>query len=78
MDWKRIGKRLLFPKIWLMVLLVTGSAAALVYVFVKGLERSIPACAVYGISFYSLVTVTLSLCMIRKATKEIRRIKNGA
>ena len=58
MDWKRIGKKLLFPPIWLMALLVTGSAAALVYVFVKGLERSIPACAVYGISFYSLVTVT--------------------
>ena len=58
MDWKGIGKKLLFPPIWLMALLVTGSAAALVYVFVKGLERSIPACAVYGISFYSLVTVT--------------------
>ena len=58
MDWKGIGKKLLFPPIWLMALLVTGSAAALVYVFVKGLERSIPAYAVYGISFYSLVTVT--------------------
>lgn len=57
MDWKGIGKKLLFPPIWLMALLVTGSAAALVYVFVKGLERSIPAYAVYGISFYSLVTV---------------------
>ena len=78
MDWKGIGKKLLFPPILLITLLVTGSAAALIYVFVKGLERSIPAYAVYGISFYSLVTVTLSLCMIRKATKEIRRIKNGA
>ena len=78
MDWNRIGKSLLFPPIWLMALLVTGSAAALVYVFVKGLEQSMPAYAVYVISFYSLVTVTLSLCMIRKATKEIRRIKNGA
>ena len=78
MDWKGIGKKLLFPPIWLMALLVTGSAAALVFVFVKGLERSITAYAVYGISFYSLVTVTLSLCMIHKATKEIRRIKNGA
>ena len=61
-----------------MALLVTGSAAALIYVFVKGMEQSIPAYAVYALSFYSLVTVTLSLCMIRKATKEIRRIKNGA
>ena len=59
MDWKRIGKKLLFPPIWLMALLVTGSAAALVYVFVKGMEQSIPAYAVYGISFYSLVTVTV-------------------
>ena len=78
MDWKLIGKKLLFPRIWLMALLVTGSAAALIYVFVKGMEQSIPAYAVYVLSFYSLVTVTLSLCMIRKATKEIRRIKNGA
>ena len=78
MDWNRIGKSLLFPPIWLMALFATGSAAAVVYVFVKELERSIPTYAVYGISFYSLVTVTLSLCMIRKATKEIRRIKNGA
>ena len=58
MDWKRIGKSLLFPKIWLMALLVTGSAAALIYVFVKGLEQSIPAYAVYVLSFYSLATVT--------------------
>lgn len=78
MDWEGIGKKLLFPPIWLMALLVTGSAAALIYVFVKGMEQSIPAYAVYVLSFYSLVTVTLSLCMIRKATKEIRRIKNGA
>ena len=78
MDWKGIGKKLLFPPILLITLLVTGSAAALIYVFVKGMEQSIPAYAVYVLSFYSLVTVTLSLCMIRKATKEIRRIKNGA
>jgi hypothetical protein len=58
MDWKGIGKKLLFPPIWLMALLVTGSAAALVYVFVKGLEQSIPAYAVYVISFYGLVTLT--------------------
>ena len=58
MDWKLIGKKLLFPRIWLMALLVTGSAAALVYVFVKGMEQSIPAYAVYVLSFYSLVTVT--------------------
>ena len=78
MDWEGIGKKLLFPPIWLMALLVTGSAAALIYVFVKGMEQSIPAYAVYVLSFYRLVTVTLSLCMIRKATKEIRRLKNGA
>ena len=42
MDWKKIGKKLLFPPLWLMVILVIVSAVALTFVFVKGMEQSTP------------------------------------
>ena len=29
MNWKKIGKKLLFPPVWLMVILVTGIAVGL-------------------------------------------------
>ena len=43
MDWKKIGKKLLLPPVWLMVILVIVSAVALTLLFVKGMEQSIPA-----------------------------------
>lgn len=57
MDWKRIGKKLLFPPVWLMVLLTIVSAVLLTMVFLKGLEQSIPAYVVYALSFYTLSVV---------------------
>ena len=48
MDWKKIGKKLLFPPIGLMVILVIASAVALAFVFLKGMEQSIPAYIVYA------------------------------
>lgn len=41
MNWKKIGKKLLFPPVWLMVLLVTACAAALTVVFVRHMEQRI-------------------------------------
>ena len=64
MDWKRIGKKLLFPPIWLMVILVIVSAAALTFVFVKGMEQSIPAYIVYVLAFYTLTVVTVFCAMV--------------
>ena len=58
MDWKKIGKRLLCPPIWLVVILVIVSAVTLTLVFVKGMEQSIPAYIVYALAFYSLIAVT--------------------
>ena len=63
MNWKKIGKKLLFPNRWLMAVLVIFSAAALTYVFVKGLEQCIVACFVYVLSFYTLVTV-IAFCVV--------------
>ncbi len=64
MDWKKIGKKLLFPPVWLMVVLVVVSAGALTLVFVKGIEQSIPAYIVYALAFYTLSVVTVFCVMV--------------
>ena len=64
MDWKKIGKKLLFPPIWLMVILVIASAVALAVVFVKGMEETIPAYIVYVLAFYTLTVVTIFCAMV--------------
>lgn len=64
MDWKKIGKKLLFPPVWLMVLLAIVSAVALMFVFIKGMEQSIPAYIVYVLAFYTLSVVTVFCVMV--------------
>ena len=61
MDWKKLGKKLLFPPIWVMVILTILSAAALVTVFVKGWESAVVAYIVYVFSFYTLCVVSIFL-----------------
>jgi len=64
MDWKKIGKKLLYPPIWLMVILVVASAVALTLVFVKGMEQSIPAYIVYVLAFYTLSVVCVFCVLV--------------
>ena len=64
MDWKRIGKKLLFPPVWLMVVLAVVSAAALIFIFIKGMEQSIPAYIAYVLAFYTLSVVTIFCAMV--------------
>ena len=64
MDWKKLGKKLLFPPAFLMVLLVIASAAALTLIFVKGMEQSIPAYIAYVLAFYTLTVVTIFCVMV--------------
>ena len=64
MDWKKIGKKLLFPPVWLMVILTISSAVALILVFIKGMEQSIPAYIVYVLAFYTLSVVTVFCAMV--------------
>ena len=64
MDWKKIGKKLLFPPVWLMMVLVIVSAAALTFVFVKGMEQSVPAYIVYVLAFYTLSVTTVFCAMV--------------
>lgn len=78
-DWRKNFKKLLFPPIWLVVLLTVISTAALTVIFVKGLENSpvvwISALvyASYLISAYSL-TAVCAVCVI-VFPKYCRKIK---
>ena len=73
MDWKKIGKKLLFPPIWLMILLTVVSAAGLITVFLKGWERAPIAYGIYLLSFYTLSVVTVFCVMV--LPKQYRQIK---
>ena len=64
MDWKKLGKKLLFPPVWLMAILVILSAVALILIFVKGMEQSIPAYIAYVLAFYTLTIVTVFCAMV--------------
>ena len=74
MDWKKIGKKILFPPVWLMVLLTIASAVLLTIVFVKGMEQSIPAYVVYVLAFYTLSVVSIfCVLVLPKQYKEIKQ-----
>ena len=73
MDWKKIGKRLLFPPVWLVLLLTTASAVLLTFVFVRGMEQSIPAYLVYVLAFYTLCVASVFLALV--LPKRYREIK---
>ena len=64
MDWKKAGRRLLYPPIWLMLILVLISAGALVAVFSEGAEQTLVAYGAYALSFYTLCVVTLFFVMV--------------
>ena len=64
MDWKKIGKKLLFPPVWIMVVLTLISAAALVTVFVNGWEQTVVAYIIYALSAYTLCVVCVFLVKI--------------
>ena len=64
MDWKRIGKRALFPPVWFMVILTIVSTAALTLIFVKGMEQSVFAYIVYVLAFYTLSVVSIFCALV--------------
>ena len=73
MDWKKLGKKLLFPPVWLMAILAIACTALLIAVFVKGWEESPIAYAVYVVSFYTLSVITVFCSMVLpKKTREIK------
>ena len=73
MDWKKIGKKLLFPTSWLIVILVSVSAAALALVFVRGMEQGIFAYIVYVLAFYTLCVASVFCALV--LPKQYKQIK---
>ena len=74
MDWKKIGKKLIFPPIWVMVVLTILCTAMLIIIFVKGFEKSPVAYISYVVSFYTLSVLCVFFGMILpKRYKEIKQ-----
>lgn len=64
MDWKKIGRKLLFPPGWLILLMAVISGAALITVFLKGWEQTVAAYIIYALAFYTLSVVTCFFVMV--------------
>lgn len=64
MDWKKFGRKLLFPPLWLTLILTSISTMALVFVFVRGWEQTLLAYVTYALSFYTLSVVTLFCALV--------------
>lgn len=87
-DWKKAGKKLLFPPVWLIVIVAVISAAALAVVFMEGLDTS-PIVwvsglvyAVYVLAFYSLTVICAACALVfpgcyRKIKQMIYHTKFG-
>ena len=75
MDWKKIGKNILFPPVWLLALLTLAAAAALVWVFLNGMTEHWIAYGIYVLSFYTLVVDCAFFAVV--LPKRYRRIKQA-
>lgn len=75
MDWKKIGRKLLFPPVWLMLLLTVLSAVGLTAVFVKGWETAPLAYGIYVLAFYTLSVVTVFCVTV--LPKQYKTLKAG-
>lgn len=73
MDWKRFGKKLLFPPVWLLILLTAVSGAGLGAVFVRDMSETAIAYGLYALSFYTLCALTLFCVAV--LPKRLRAIK---
>ena len=60
MDWKKIGTRLLFPPLWVMIFLTFISAASLVLVFVKEWDSLWFSYVIYVLAFYTLSVICIA------------------
>ena len=58
-DWKKIGRRLLFPPLGIIILLTVVCTVSLVAIFLSGWEMSLIAYVSYVLSFYTLTVVCI-------------------
>ena len=74
MDWKKLGKRMLFPPMWLIVAFFIISAVTLPVIFVRGWDSTPVAYGVYVLAFYTVVVLTAFLALILpKRYKQIKQ-----
>ncbi len=59
-DWKSACSKLLFPPLWLIIILTVISTAALVAIFAKGWDNTPIAYVVYVVSFYTLTVICIA------------------
>lgn len=72
--WKKIFNKILYPPIWLIILLTVVSAVILPIVFVKGWEESPVAYISYIIAFYSVMILSTFFAeVLPKRYKEIKQ-----
>jgi hypothetical protein len=64
MNWKQIGKKLLFPPVWVLMLLTVISTTALIIIFVQGLEETLLAYPLYVLAFYTLSVVCVFCAIV--------------
>lgn len=62
MNWKKLGTKLLFPPLWVMLVLTVVSMISLVFVFVKGWDTLWIAYIIYVLAFYTLSAVCIACC----------------
>lgn len=60
MNRKEMGRKLLFPPLWVIGVLMIFSTIALIWVFINGLEASLIAYPLYVVAFYTLVILSLA------------------
>ncbi|MBQ7416328.1 MAG: hypothetical protein IJW14_04770 [Oscillospiraceae bacterium] len=73
MDWKKIGKAILFPPVWVMAFFTVISTAALIAVFVSGWEQTVIAYISYVLAFYTLSVVCVFCSVV--LPKQYKTIK---
>lgn len=74
MDYKKIAKRLLFPPLWLIAVLVIVSAVTVPLALIKWGSESPVSYAVYAVAFYTVCVVTAFCCaVLPKHFKEIKK-----
>lgn len=60
MDLKKLGTKLLFPPLWVMLILTVVSTACLVFVFVKGWDTLWFSYVLYVLAFYTLSVICIA------------------
>lgn len=68
-DWKKVGKVLLFPRTFVIFLLFNVTVVGLIYIFLKNLQENFLAIIFYVFAFYTLVVVCARIPGIIKKVK---------